>query len=184
MLKRRCVALQKLQIQIQSLESREERLASSTQSTPSSTPHSSPKQQRRYCTRACTHARAVFISCKHSWLWFVEAGSAVLDQTSARPAAAASTSESLQEEGPRAEARWSAGAPLGRDRWSTSPPRTWDQSHHPQVPDSVPAHTATLGLFQNSTFLLTFLKKMLFLGLIGVFYTRKQIKPVKGHFLI
>ncbi|TNM84379.1 hypothetical protein fugu_008557 [Takifugu bimaculatus] len=38
-------SLQKLQIQ--SLESREERLASSTQSTPSSTPHSSPKQQRR-----------------------------------------------------------------------------------------------------------------------------------------
>ncbi|KAM9348162.1 putative monooxygenase p33MONOX [Symphorus nematophorus] len=34
-------------LQIQSLESREERHSSSTQSTPSSTPHSSPKQQRR-----------------------------------------------------------------------------------------------------------------------------------------
>lgn len=34
-------------LQIQSLESREERHNSSTQSTPSSTPHSSPKQQRR-----------------------------------------------------------------------------------------------------------------------------------------
>ncbi|XP_073335171.1 putative monooxygenase p33MONOX isoform X1 [Pagrus major] len=34
-------------LQIQSLESREERLNSSTQSTPSSTPHSSPKLQRR-----------------------------------------------------------------------------------------------------------------------------------------
>ncbi|XP_071362161.1 putative monooxygenase p33MONOX isoform X2 [Trachinotus anak] len=38
-------SLQKLQIQ--SLEAREERQNSSTQSTPSSTPHSSPKQQRR-----------------------------------------------------------------------------------------------------------------------------------------
>ncbi|KAM3601465.1 uncharacterized protein V6R79_013282 [Siganus canaliculatus] len=38
-------SLQKLQIQ--SMESREERLNSSTQSTPSTTPHSSPKQQRR-----------------------------------------------------------------------------------------------------------------------------------------
>ncbi|CAF87536.1 unnamed protein product, partial [Tetraodon nigroviridis] len=34
-------------LQIQSLESREERLASSAHSTPSSTPHSSPKQKRR-----------------------------------------------------------------------------------------------------------------------------------------
>nr|XP_046266824.1 putative monooxygenase p33MONOX isoform X2 [Scatophagus argus] len=34
-------------LQIQSMESREERLSSSTQSTPSNTPHSSPKQQRR-----------------------------------------------------------------------------------------------------------------------------------------
>ncbi|XP_023286696.1 putative monooxygenase p33MONOX isoform X1 [Seriola lalandi dorsalis] len=38
-------SLQKLQIQ--SMEAREERQNSSTQSTPSSTPHSSPKQQRR-----------------------------------------------------------------------------------------------------------------------------------------
>uniref|UniRef100_H3CM97 Putative monooxygenase p33MONOX n=1 Tax=Tetraodon nigroviridis TaxID=99883 RepID=H3CM97_TETNG len=39
-------SLQKLQIQ--SLESREERLASSAHSTPSSTPHSSPKQKRSW----------------------------------------------------------------------------------------------------------------------------------------
>ncbi|XP_040037962.1 putative monooxygenase p33MONOX isoform X1 [Gasterosteus aculeatus] len=38
-------SLQKLQIQ--SLEAREDRQSSSTQSTPSNTPHSSPKQQRR-----------------------------------------------------------------------------------------------------------------------------------------
>ncbi|XP_031695008.1 putative monooxygenase p33MONOX isoform X2 [Anarrhichthys ocellatus] len=38
-------SLQKLQIQ--SLEAREDRQSSSTQSTPSSTPHSSPKQHRR-----------------------------------------------------------------------------------------------------------------------------------------
>uniref|UniRef100_A0A3B4WE29 Putative monooxygenase p33MONOX n=1 Tax=Seriola lalandi dorsalis TaxID=1841481 RepID=A0A3B4WE29_SERLL len=43
-------SLQKLQIQ--SMEAREERQNSSTQSTPSSTPHSSPKQQRRHTLKA------------------------------------------------------------------------------------------------------------------------------------
>lgn len=71
---------------------------------------------------------------ERSWFWFAGAISAAPGQTSAPPAAA-STPGSPQEEEEEvgAGAPWSAGAPSGHGRWSTSPPQTWDQTPRPQV---------------------------------------------------
>lgn len=68
-------------LQIQSMESREERLSSSSaQSTPSSTPHSSPKQQRRYThTHTYLHTSTDTGSMSSLWSlcrsWFNSTGS-------------------------------------------------------------------------------------------------------------